>query len=168
MIRKLLFVFAGMSISLLTSGFSQDSQADTTVRGVLDSPLALGLGRRPAGSGANTTSLRPVIQADNPVQAQKELRALVAEELAALDSLPRAQLEKLAGQGERAAQVVLGTDYAREAAMLTFAPAAANDALGDAVRWYGIAASRGFPGAPSLDQAGVRFYPVRIQRKPHR
>ena len=89
----------------------------------------------------------------------------MAEEQEVLETLDRDALQTKAEAGERAAQVVLGNDFAEEAALLSFAPAAANDALSDAVRWYSLAASRGFPGAPSLDQAGIRFYPVRIQRE---
>jgi len=99
-----------------------------------------------------------------PVDIER-LQDEVQAEQAALETLPRAELEDRAESGERAAQVALGTDFAREATLLAFAPAAANDALADAARWYSLAASRGFPGAPSLDQAGVRFYPIRIQRE---
>lgn len=93
------------------------------------------------------------------------LREQVQVEQETLEALPRPQLQALADEGERGAQIALGTGFAREAALLSFAPAAANDALADAVKWYSIAASRGFPGAPSLDQAGIRFYPIRIQRE---
>ena len=103
------------------------------------------------------------IRAD-PVAAQAELRVDVAEEQDELEKLSRPELIEKAEDGERAAQVVLGADFAREATMLSFAPAAANDALSDAARWYSLAASRGFPGAPSLDQSGIQFYPIRIQR----
>lgn len=99
------------------------------------------------------------------VLSVEELTEQVESELEALEEVPRAELEDRAESGERAAQVVLGTDFAREASLLGFAPAAANDALSDAARWYSLAASSGFPGAPSLDQAGVRFFPIRIQRE---
>ncbi len=77
---------------------------------------------------------------------------------------PVSQVEALAESGERAAQVVLGIEYAREAQSLIGIPAAANQAAEDAARWYSQAARRGFPGAPSLDYAGVSFYPIRVQR----
>ncbi|MBX2836328.1 MAG: hypothetical protein KTR35_05705 [Gammaproteobacteria bacterium] len=94
----------------------------------------------------------------------EELKEEVREEQETLEQLPREELEASAEAGERAAQVALGVDYAKEAQLLSFAPVAANAAASDAVRWYSIAAQRGFPGAPSLDLAGVRFFPVRVQR----
>jgi TPR repeat protein len=97
---------------------------------------------------------------------QQALEREIREEQELLETLPREQLLDKAEAGERAAQVALGADYAKEAAELAFSPAAANAALSDAARWYSLAASRGFPGAPSLDRAGVRFYPIRIQRLP--
>ncbi len=137
--------------------------ADTALdAGPLDRPLSVD-----GESGGATTSLSPSSQSvDNPIHTQEELRVAVVEEQETLEKLPRKELETKAEQGERAAQVVLGADYAREAMQLSFAPAAANDALSDAARWYSLAASRGFPGAPSLDQAGMRFFPIRIQRDP--
>ncbi len=129
--------------------------------GPLDRPLAI------EGETATTTPLSPSSESsENPINNQEELREAVVEEQETLEKLPRNELETKAEQGERAAQVVLGADFAREATQLSFAPAAANDALSDAARWYSLAASRGFPGAPSLDQAGVRFYPIRVQRDP--
>jgi len=96
---------------------------------------------------------------------QQELVLEVRDEQEQLEELPREQLVVKAESGERAAQVALGADFAKEAATLTFAPAAANEAFEDAARWYTRAASQGFPGAPSLDYAGVRFFPIRIQRE---
>lgn len=137
--------------------------ADTELdAGPLDRPLSID-----GESGGVTTSLSPSSQSvENPIHTQEELRVAVVEEQETLEKLPRKELETKAEQGERAAQVVLGADFAREAMQLSFAPAAANDALSDAARWYSLAASRGFPGAPSLDQAGMRFFPIRIQRDP--
>lgn len=102
------------------------------------------------------------------VLSPEQLQEQVQREQSELESLDRNALETRAEAGERVAQVALGADFAKEATLLGFAPAAANDALSDAARWYSLAASRGFPGAPSLDQAGVRFYPIRIQREPVR
>ena len=136
--------------------------------GPLDLLLPVSGQQRPDRPGVVTPSLLPSVVVDNPAQALALLRANVRREQSSLERLPRAQLERKAQLGERAAQVVLGSDFAREAGMLAFAPAAANDALSDAVRWYSLAASRGFPGAPSLDQAGIRFYPIRIQREGRR
>lgn len=129
-------------------------------------------------SANNLLSLRPglldttvVEQPQNqqpaatPANTQETLEREVREEQEQLEKLPREQLLDKAEAGERAAQVALGADYAKEAAELAFSPAAANAALSDAAHWYSMAASRGFPGAPSLDRSGVRFYPIRIQRQ---
>lgn len=128
--------------------------------GVLDQPLP--------GSNTSITPTTPqqlpILSPGTPEEVQEELRTELEEETEELELLPRAELEDRAEDGERAAQVVLAEDFAQEAAMLSFAPEAANDALSDAVRWYSLAARRGFPGAPSLDQAGVKFYPIRVQR----
>lgn len=108
---------------------------------------------------------RPLSTSQNEQQA---LRELVRQEQNTLEKLPQAAVEQRAEAGERLAQVVLGNEFAREAALLGFAPAAANAALSDALRWYSLAASRGYPGALSLDASGVRFYPVRVVRRPAR
>ena len=105
------------------------------------------------------------LPAADPVITQEALEREIREEQERLEKLPREQLLDKAEAGERAAQVALGADYAKEAAELAFSPAAANAALSDAAYWYSQAASRGFPGAPSLDHSGVHFYPIRIQRQ---
>lgn len=132
--------------------------------GPLDQPLPTSSTQRPGKPGAVSLQNQASTQASNPVAAQIQLRAEVAQEQIELEKLDRAQLIEKAEGGERAAQVVLGADYAKEATLLSFAPAAANDALSDAAKWYSLAASRGYPGAPSLDSSGIRFYPIRIQR----
>jgi len=128
--------------------------------GVLDQPLP--------GSDTPITLTSPqapvVLSPGSPEEVQEALRSELEEEQEELEQLPREELENRAEDGERAAQIVLAEDFAQEASMLSFAPEAANDALSDAVRWYSLAARRGFPGAPSLDQAGVKFYPIRVQR----
>ena len=137
-----------------------DDSADGAVNtGVLDAPL-------PGATTQTTTAQEPVItlETDDPQAIQQALREELADEQEELVKLPRPELQQRAENGERAAQVTLAEDFAKEAAQLAFAPDAANDALSDAVRWYSTAASRGFPGAPSLDQAGVHFYPVRVHR----
>lgn len=129
--------------------------------GPLDLPLPATDGDRSSGEGGATVDdLSPA----PGVVDQRSLEREVRIEQEELETLDREALEERAEAGERGAQVALGADYAREAESLAFAPAAANDALSDAVYWYSLAASRGFPGAPSLDQAGVSFYPIRIQR----
>jgi hypothetical protein len=136
------------------------AKADTEA-GVLDLPLP----------GSETTvallETQPATVLDavgDPDALQDALQEELDKEREELEELPRTQLEQRAEQGERAAQITLAEDFAEEASLLAFAPEAANDALSDAVRWYALAAQRGFPGAPSLDQAGVRFYPIRVQR----
>ena len=132
---------------------------DSDAAGALDRPLAP---TTPPAAGVDAPAqVGEEVPATDPETLQAEVRAEQDE----LETLPRDELERRAEDGERAAQVVLGTDYAREADLLDFAPAAANDALADAARWYSTAAARGFPGAPSLDQAGVRFWPIRIRRE---
>lgn len=128
--------------------------------GVLDLPL-------PASETEVTISEQqpaPVRNAQNPESANKALRTELAKEQKELEKLPREELQARAENGERAAQVTLAEDFAEEASLLSFAPDAANDALSDAARWYSMAAEQGFPGAPSLDTAGVKFYPIRVQR----
>lgn len=135
--------------------------------GALDRPLPVTGNEKPGKPGVTVETLQPTsLRVTDPITAQQQLREEVIEEQAALEKLNRRQLEQKAESGERAAQVVLGAEFAKEASLLAFAPAAANDALSDAARWYSLAASRGYPGAPSLDLSGIRFYPIRIQRDP--
>ena len=129
--------------------------------GALDRPVVPADAPAPGVGAPAAVSDGVPVAAPDPAALQAEVRA----EQDALETLPRDELERRAETGERAAQVVLGTDFAKEADLLGFAPAAANDALADAARWYSAAAARGFPGAPSLDQAGVRFWPIRIRRE---
>ena len=153
---------ACLSLSALLSITLPAAMADESDAGPLDRPLSL------PGDDVSSmaTTLTPSVDArNNPIESEAQLREAVEDEQEELEQLPRDQLVVKAEQGERAAQVVLGSDFAREATLLSFAPAAANDALSDAVRWYSLAASRGFPGAPSLDQAGIHFFPIRIQRE---
>ena len=153
-----LLAAAAIAVLLLpVSGFSADL-------GPLDQPLPVAGNQIPGKPGVVTLQGQTTVLTTDPLTAQNELRVEVAEEQRQLELLPREELQEKAENGERAAQVVLGADFAKEATLLSFAPAAANDALSDAARWYSLAASRGFPGAPSLDQSGVRFYPIRIQR----
>jgi len=123
---------------------------------------------------ATTVANRVTFSQGNTVQSDSQgteafdlnqIRDDVQREQIALERLNRNVLENRAEQGERAAQVALGVDFARESALLSFAPVAANNALSDAIRWYSLAARRGYPGAPSLDQSGVRFFPVRAARE---
>lgn len=144
-----------------TTPATANTATGTQSPGVLDRPL-------PATTHSHTAApvvtTHDAVSAVGPELAQEILREEFDQEQTALEQLPEQDLQQRAEQGERAAQVVLAESYAREATLLAFAPAAANDALSDAVRWYSLAASRGFPGAPSLDHAGVQFYPIRVQR----
>lgn len=152
---------------VLAIGPLMTQAAEPYQTGLLDLPTPSQQNANPDRTGVAADALSPDVQAIG-VQQQPannaELQENVRAEQEALEKLPRAEVQKLAEGGARAAQVVLGVNFAKEAAQLSFAPAAANDALGDAARWYSLAASRGFPGAPSLDQAGIKFYPIRVQR----
>ncbi|ASJ76429.1 hypothetical protein IMCC3135_31910 [Granulosicoccus antarcticus IMCC3135] len=153
---------ASLSLSVLLTTVFQAAVAADTDAGPLDRPLVL-----PGDENLEqVTTLAPSVDLqNNPIQSQEQLRTVVEDEQEELEQLPHEQLVDKAEQGERAAQVVLGAEFAREATLLAFAPEAANAALSDAARWYSLAASRGFPGAPSLDQSGIRFFPIRIQRE---
>ena len=158
--HTIISVFALLTILLTGQGTA--TAADL---GPLDQPLPTSSTQRPGKPGAVSLQNQAVARPSNPIAAQNQLRVEVVKEQIELEKLDRDELIEKAENGERAAQVVLGADYAREATLLSFAPAAANDALSDAARWYSLAASRGYPGAPSLDGSGIRFYPIRIQRQ---
>jgi len=154
-----LLVAAPVTVSSASTALGLDA-------GPLDQPLPVSGNERLGKPGVVTlTRQSGVVQVADPKTANKRLRKAVIKEQKKLEKLDRKQLKKKAEKGERAAQVVLGADFAREATLLSFAPAAANDALSDAARWYSLAASRGFPGAPSLEQSGIRFYPIRVHRE---
>jgi len=125
--------------------------------------LALTLSITPAS--ANDT-LAGII--DEPAASvgvsEKDRQKQVKKEQKALEKESRNKVKNRAEKGERLAQVVIGNDFAAEAQQLTFAPIAANAALSDALKWFTIAAKRGYPGALSLDTAGVSFYPLRVVR----
>lgn len=141
---KTLLLLTTLSVS---ASMQADQSDENETPGVLDRPL-------PAADAGDSEDLQQTVQEE------------LAEEQEVLESLDRPELTELAENGERAAQITLAESFAKEASLLSFAPAAANDALSDAVRWYSQAASRGFPGAPSLDYARVQFYPIRAQREP--
>jgi len=146
-----------LPLALVAGGVTINVSAED---GPLDSPLPETTNVPPGQGGVSAPALTPA----PGITGQDSLIRAVQEEQDELEALPQPELEERAEDGERAAQVVLGGDFAREAESLAFAPAAANDALADAVRWYNEAASYGFPGAPSLDESGIDFYPIRIQR----
>lgn len=158
---QILSVISVVMLLAVTAPASANLATQFESAGVLDRPLPATT--QSPGIAPVVTTLDPATPV-NPEVAQENLRREFEQEQEALQQLPEKELQQLAEQGERAAQVVLAENFAREAAMLAFAPAAANDALSDAVRWYSLAASRGYPGAPSLDHAGVQFFPIRVQR----
>jgi len=136
---------------------NRSTDVGTTVSNLLPQNLAV--------TSPNLTVTRnPEINSSDPTVRQQAVQETVELEIETLEALPIATVENLAKEGERAAQIVLGTEFAKEAQSLTGLPALANQAAEDAVRWYSLAARRGFPGAASLDYAGVSFYPIRVQR----
>lgn len=148
---------------LIGSSFVTQAHAQAVAQppdGPLDHPLPGTQVVVPGQAGVSAPTLEPA----PGITDEESLVRAVEREQEELEKLPRPALERKAESGERVAQVVLGADYAREAESLAFSPAAANDALANAVQWYSEAASFGFPGAPSLDTARVDFYPIRIQR----
>lgn len=152
---------AAKVIAIALIGLTTAATAQEDTSGVLDLPVVI---QTPAGM-ADAAPAGLTVDEPALLIAPDELEQRVQEDFEELEQLPMTAVEDRAESGERAAQVVLGNGFAEEAAMLGFAPAAANEALADAARWYSRAAARGFPGAPSLDQAGVRFYPIRVQRE---
>lgn len=100
----------------------------------------------------------------NTLASADQLKAQVNKEQEELAKKDRDELEALANKGERLAQVALGADFANEAQQILFAPVAANSAISDALAWYALAAQRGYPGSPSLNNSGVKFHPVRVVR----
>lgn len=117
------------------------ANSDQLIAGVIDEPVV-----------ANTAA------------SKKEQVKVIKKEQRELAKLERQELKERAKNGERLAQVALGSDFANEAQKLLFAPAAANAAMSDALAWYSLAAKRGFPGAPSLNTSGVTFFPIRAVR----
>ena len=163
----------------LSSTLAAEPSALATAGGVLDEPLVNPNTVSPVAplgpalvsptfvEPFDVPARDPDLDSADPEIRQEAVQTAVEEEIEELEALPIVEVEERAESGERAAQVVLGTDFAREAQSLSNMPALANQAAEDAVRWYSQAASRGFPGAPSLDYAGVSFYPVRVQRTPN-
>ena len=135
---------------------AQGAHANDNNGGILDNAVIQD------NRGASVSAARQ--QATTAVKDQKALEKLVRQELKELEKLSRQNVKALADKGERLAQVTLASDFADEAQMLTFAPAAANAALSDAVRWYSLAAQRGFPGSPAIDTSGAGALPLRVVR----
>jgi len=145
---------------LLSSAAVADSLTVEPKSGVLDISLPETVTTLVQGTPKPTV----IIVTSKPEEAIKVLRADFAEEQKALEQLPQAELQARAERGERAAQVTLAETFAKEAALLSYAPDAAAQAMGDAARWMTAAAESGFPGAPTLDQAGVKVFPFRAPR----
>lgn len=175
--NRTFIILLGIGITLTSLHSSVLAQENVpAVRGVLDEPLTppdqvpqVALDSAPSllptvAQPFDTPNRDPDLNSADPNVRQEAVQMAVEEDIEELEALPMSQVEARAESGERAAQVVLGTDFAREAQSLSNMPALANSAAEDAVRWYSQAARRGFPGAPSLDYAGVSFYPIRVQR----
>ena len=141
--RHRVWGFRGFTALVLALIYSSAAMASDTrpINGVIDLPL-------PERAALNPNALKQQVKKE-----QQQLAKLNTE-----------ALKQKAEAGERLAQVALATDYAKEAQMLAFAPAAASAAQSDAIRWYSIAAKRGYPGAPALDRVGISFFPVRVIR----
>jgi len=162
-----------LAIALLSASFTLyalDPSGSQATGGVLDEPLlnpntpAPGEVAPAAVPAVIDLSNDPNVYSPDPATQQAAVQDAVDAEIEVLESLPIAEVEVLAESGERAAQIVLATDFAKEAQSLAGIPPAANQAASDAARWYALAARRGFPGAVSLDYAGVSIYPIRVQR----
>ncbi len=139
--------------------FNPNRPTDTGVNSPNFNPPGLSIAQSNGAPARN-----PNVNSADPVARQEAVQEVVEDEIEVLEALPIAVVEERAEDGERAAQIVLGTEFAKEAQSLTGLPEAANQAAEDAVRWYSLAARRGFPGSVSLDYAGVSFYPIRVQR----
>jgi len=75
------------------------------------------------------------------------------------------QLKRAANRGEITAQLVLAETYSTEANTQALTIAAANAALGDALKWYSIAAKRGYPGGAAIDKL-MPIPPMRVIKGP--
>jgi len=121
---------------------ANDSATETSVGGVIDSPLVV-----------------------NTAASAQQLKDQVNKEQEALAKKNRAELEELAKKGERLAIVALGNDFADEAQQILFAPEAANAAISDALAMYSLAAQRNYlRGTPSLTDSGVMLGALRAVR----
>jgi len=97
--------------------------------------------------------------ATQSVESQEELRKKAKErkkqlkaERKKLKKQSREDLQQLAKKGKRGAQLALAENFVKEATNESITVISANDALGDAVYWYSVAAQRGVPGSPSVDK----------------
>jgi len=138
--RPVFRVLAVLVLALVCSSAATASDA-RPLFGVIDLPL-------PQGGALNPNAIKQQVKKEQKQLAKLDTNTLIQK----------------AEAGERLAQVALAADYAKEAQMLAFAPIAASAAHSDAIRWYSIAAQRGYPGAPALDRSGVSFFPVRVIR----
>lgn len=76
--------------------------------------------------------------------------------------LPEQALEQAAGKGNRVAQLALAARYADEGNRHALTLVSGNAALSDAVRWYSLSASRGYPGSMPVDV--LPLFPLRALR----
>ena len=121
-------------------------------RGVLDTPV-------------RNLELPP--QAANAAQqaaAARNIRAQARAERQQLRSQSEADLRRQArDESDRLAQLVLAEKLAEEAQRWAGVPSVGNDALGEALQWYAIAAKRGYPGTVAIDQV-LPSFPVKVLR----
>lgn len=94
---------------------------------------------------------------------RKARRQAVRQEAKKLRRKNERQLIRAAERGEITAQLVLAEIYTREANTNALTIGAANAALADALRWYSIAASKGYPGGTPIDQL-MPVPPMRVIR----
>ncbi len=132
-----------VSLLFVSAAHANQPISGTSVAGIIDAPLAV---------------------AANAAASAQQIKAQVNQEQSELGKMGRGELETRAKNGERLAQVALGSDFADEAQQILYVPAAANSAISDALAWYSLAAQRGFPGSLSLSTSGVKFHPVRVVR----
>ena len=96
---------------------------------------------------------------------RKARRKAVRQEARRLRRKNERQLIRAAERGEVTAQLVLAETYSTEANTNSLTIAAANDALADALRWYSIAAKKGYPGGTPIDQL-MPIPPMRVIKGP--
>jgi len=157
--RNLIIGTALFSLSFSAMAF--DPSVEPSTAGILDEQVFNP--NRPTDPGANSPSFvppglaagasqangaparNPHLNSTDPEIRQQAVQDTVEAEIEELEALPVAVVEDRANDGERAAQVVLGNEFAKEAQSLTGLPALANQAAEDAVRWYSLAAMRSWP-----------------------
>lgn len=140
----------------------------TSLSAVADRDLANNLVNKPRGLLDQQTTVEAPgrVQAISPAeraQARRELRRQARVERRELRRLNENQLRREARAANRLAQLVLAESLADEAQRFADVPALANDALGEALQWYSLAARRGYPGSVAIDTV-LPSFPVKVFR----